>query len=264
VRVGRVLATGLVAALATGAAVAGVGPRTASAAPTVALVLTPIDAAAGWFRAQGECPTKTTRVRFDWNGAPNRTGFANVDQGPGPFDLLVRLLAATPGGVITVKASCNAKNGGARRRLIPVTAASGNSLLPVPAHVGSGRRIVYQVAAQQMWVIESDEVVTRTFLVSGRRLALDRRVPQAGTYQVASKDKVACDAPYRCTHMVRYHRSATGWIGFHAIPTIRGSLAQGAATLGQPRSHGCPRLAIDDARWMFEWTKVGDTVIVLD
>lgn len=33
---------------------------------------------------------------------------------------------------------------------------------------------------------------------------------------------------------------------------------------GTPVSHGCVNLPINDARWLFDWTKIGTTVIIHD
>ena len=60
----------------------------------------------------------------------------------------------------------------------------------LPADSGEGRRIVYAVRAQRIWLVEADATVLDSYLVSGRK-----NTPRPGTYKVFSKSLHA-----RATH----------------------------------------------------------------
>ena len=132
----------------------------------------------------------------------------------------------------------------------------------VPAHSGSGRRIVYDRAQQRVWAVDAKGRVVKTHRVSGRT-----RSPAGGTYQVYSRSlsTYSIDNPAVTWHyMVRFAKGPGGGnIGFHEIPTKRGRPLQSAAQLGQPLSAGCVRQSHADALWIWNWAGVGTKVVVL-
>lgn len=130
---------------------------------------------------------------------------------------------------------------------------------PVPANSGSGRRIVYSNSAQRVWLVEGDESVAKTYLVSGRR-----GMPAFGTYKVFSKSRYASSGSSRMEFMVRFARGRTLAIGFHTIPyKANGTPLQSEAQLGTPRSAGCVRQAPVDAIYLYMWAPVGTTVVAI-
>ncbi len=132
---------------------------------------------------------------------------------------------------------------------------------PIPANSGSGRRIVYSNSDQRIWVIEYGERIVATYLISGRR-----DTPSAGVYDVFSKSRYASAGHDGITmqYMVRFAHGRRLAIGFHSIPTYgNGRPMQSESALGTYRSSGCVRQRIDQAEFLFNWSVVGDTVIVL-
>lgn len=130
-----------------------------------------------------------------------------------------------------------------------------------PAGSGSGKRIVYCVGCQRIWLVESDERVSRTHLASGRA-----GVPRKGTYSVFSKSMraVAGSRKATMTHMVRFARGRTLAIGFHAIPRDRrGRPIQSESELGSYRSLGCVRQADRDAVALWNFAPLGTKVVVI-
>lgn len=136
--------------------------------------------------------------------------------------------------------------------------------LALPPDSGSGRRIVYSKSAQRVWVVEADETVSKTHLVSGRRTW---NQPLPGTYSVFSRSSYTCNIknPSICwRYMVRFTRGPEGDnIGFHEIPKRNGVPVQTIAQLGTPLSGGCVRQATPDAIYIWEWAPVGTKVVVL-
>lgn len=135
---------------------------------------------------------------------------------------------------------------------------------PYPA-VGTGQRIIYSNSGQQVWLINSDDTLHDTYLVSGRQ-----GVPYPGTYSVYSKSLSAWAGHDGITmaHMVRFvppwgsgNRLA---IGFHAIPrTSDGVPLQTEAELGTYQSAGCVRQSDQKAAALYDWAPIGTPVIVL-
>ncbi len=134
---------------------------------------------------------------------------------------------------------------------------------PAPARAptgsGAGRRIVYCVGCQRVWLVEANEAVSRTYLVSGRA-----GVPRVGTYSVFSKSTVATSGSVTLAYMVRFAHGRSLAIGFHAIPRDRhGRPIQTEAELGQYRSHGCVRQSDGDALALWNFAPLGTKVVVI-
>jgi len=131
----------------------------------------------------------------------------------------------------------------------------------LPAGSGAGKRIVYCVGCQRVWLVEANEAVVRTHPVSGRA-----GVPRRGTYKVFSKSlkAVAGSRRARMTHMVRFARGRTLAIGFHAIPRdLRGRPIQTEGQLGTYRSLGCVRQSDADAVALWDFAPIGTKVVVV-
>jgi len=132
---------------------------------------------------------------------------------------------------------------------------------PYP-QVGSGKRIIYSNSQQRVWLIDADETLHDTYLVSGRV-----GIPHYATYKVFSKS-VNAWAPYggiTMKHMVRFVRPYTWgnqWsYGFHSIPRYsNGRPMQTEGQLGTHLSGGCVRQADAKAKALYEWTPIGTTV----
>ena len=122
-----------------------------------------------------------------------------------------------------------------------------------PPDTGTGRRAVYSLTQQRVWVFSDTNTIVRTFLVSGR---LD--MPDPGTYKVWSRSIYACSSSHHwicMRYMIRFAKGTAGDnIGFHEIP--RDTRAPGKPwvqteeELGQPISDGCLRQRTSDAQYM--------------
>ena len=133
----------------------------------------------------------------------------------------------------------------------------------LPADSGSGKRIVYDISAQQVWLVGADGAVARTYRVSGSRY--DQLDP--GNYQVFSRSRRATSwhGTELMQFMVRFHHGARANIGFHDIPvdTSTGDAVQTLAELGTPLSDGCIRQDVVDAKALWKFAPVGTQVVVL-
>lgn len=134
---------------------------------------------------------------------------------------------------------------------------------PLPARSGTGRRIVYAERAAHVWVVDAAGRVVRDYPVTGRPGR-----PRPGTYHVYSKSPVAVNPGEHLAFadMVRFAHGLTGArIGFHTIPRRPdGSAIQTESGLGRATgSGGCVRQSRADAAWLYAWSRLGDTVVVL-
>lgn len=133
---------------------------------------------------------------------------------------------------------------------------------PLPAASGSGRRVVYDISDQQVWLVEADGGIAQSHPVSGSRY--DQVEP--GVYEVYSTSRRATGwhGTETMEHMVRFTRGERAAIGFHSIPVSAdtGEPVQTLAELGTPLSDGCVRQAADDAAALFDFAPVGTTVVV--
>lgn len=130
----------------------------------------------------------------------------------------------------------------------------------IPANSGSGRRVVYSVSQQRVWLVNEDGSLHGTWLVSGRA-----GEPNPGSYSVFSRSRHARAQRPGITmeFMVRFVRTAGLPIGFHSIPVNRrGAKIQSIEELGTYQSLGCVRQRYEDAVVMWEFAQIGTPVIV--
>jgi len=135
--------------------------------------------------------------------------------------------------------------------------------LSVPPGSGDGRRVVFDMSEQRVWLIRHNGNVRRTYLVSGSRV--DNL--QAGAYEVYSRSRHAISYTGNSTmdYMVRFTVGERAAIGFHDIPVdAEGDPLQGLDELGTPTSAGCIRQRTLDAKVMWAFADVGTAVVVVD
>jgi lipoprotein-anchoring transpeptidase ErfK/SrfK len=134
---------------------------------------------------------------------------------------------------------------------------------PLPANSGLGRRVVYDISAQRVWLVDRRNKVRRTYLVSGGK---DPHLLDPGTYAVYARERHAIAFNHKETmgYMVSFAHGAHYAIGFHDIPVAdaSGSTVQTRGQLGTPQSAGCIRQARPDARAMWRFASEGTTVVV--
>jgi hypothetical protein len=128
--------------------------------------------------------------------------------------------------------------------------------------VGHGKRIIYANEEQRIWLVDENNELVDTYLVSGRE-----DVPRPGTYAIFSKSVNAWATHDGITMkwMARFTHASSGVaIGFHSIPRYsNGQPMQSEDELGYYRSGGCVRQADHKAQALYDWAPIGTTVIVL-
>ena len=133
---------------------------------------------------------------------------------------------------------------------------------PVPVRSGTGRRIVYANRQQRVWVINENNEVVRTFLVSGML-----GQPGKGTFRVFSKSPTSFSPEFAGVtfrYMTRFAIGRNGGnIGFHEIPVRNNKPMQTVEELGAFKGSGCLRSSTQDAIFIYQWAKIGTKVVVV-
>lgn len=132
----------------------------------------------------------------------------------------------------------------------------------IPENAGKGKRVIYSLGEQHVWLISENGLLVADFPTAGRA---DK--PGLGRYRVASRSPKSRNFEYQVTfnYMVRFAKGKRAWIGFHDIPrTYDGKLWHTKEELGTPIGKGgCPHLAKKDAKFLYNWAKVGTRVVVV-
>lgn len=146
----------------------------------------------------------------------------------------------------------------------PVDPATGLRARPddpnLPAS-GTGRRVVYSIGHQRVWLVGDDNAVQMSYRVSGGR----HEFVSPGRFHVysASRHAIAWDHESTMQWMVRFAKGPETSIGFHDLPKLdSGGYAETPAQLGIPLSDGCVRQAPADAKALFDFAPVGTRVVV--
>lgn len=172
-----------------------------------------------------------------------------------------RMPTIPAGGGFEYFESSWASNVGAYERFLRATAPDSQSVAPLPDDSGTGRRIVYSLSDQMVWLVDSDGAVLANYVVSGRE-----GWPISGTYSVFSKSPKTTSwtgGGVTMRWMVRFVKTTNTSIGFHEIPrTASGRYIQTNNELGTPLSAGCVRQATEDAIRLYRWADVGTPVVV--
>lgn len=134
---------------------------------------------------------------------------------------------------------------------------------PLPPGSGTGRRAVYSLSEQYVWVVDVSGAVIRSFPVSGQRTQ-----PRPGSYKVFSQSLNSFSPELKGVtfrFMTRFAIGRQGGnIGFHEIPKQFGRPMQTVEQLGTPLGSGCLRSSTADAVFMFRWAKPGTRIVVVD
>jgi hypothetical protein len=139
--------------------------------------------------------------------------------------------------------------------------AVGPSGPPLPPNSGFGRRIVYSNRQQRIWLVEANGLVSHTFLVSGWP-----GLPSVGVHHVFMKVPASPSGSLTLPWTLKFAWSTRGNpIDIHGIPLRPdGSPIQADSQLGTPQSHGCLRMKQSEAKFVWDWSSVGTTVVVTD
>jgi lipoprotein-anchoring transpeptidase ErfK/SrfK len=220
--------------------------------------------AAGWQVAAAGQPGTSAHSQASLRPAASRVRLRDVEGTYG--DVHRAEPSATPApSAAPSRAGPDATNADPAPAAAPAPAPTGaesSADVPVPAQSGTGRRVVFDMSEQRVWLVGANGTVLRTYLVSGSRT--DNL--SAGHYEVYSRSPHAVSYTYEETmrYMVRFATGEQAAIGFHDIPRDQqGRPVQTRDQLGRPMSAGCIRQARADAIALWRFAGVGTSVDVV-
>jgi lipoprotein-anchoring transpeptidase ErfK/SrfK len=172
---------------------------------------------------------------------------------------------ARPGGQVTTPAPAGVpaptRGPAAAPASPPATSGPESASAQLPGDTGVGRRIVFDISAQRVWLVDAPDRVVRTYLVSG---SLTGNL-KPGDYRVYSRQRhaIGIDDSGTMQYFVVFTHGQHAAIGFHSIPVKDGRPLQTVAQLGTPQSHGCIRQTLADARRLWAFAPLGTDVRVI-
>lgn len=126
-----------------------------------------------------------------------------------------------------------------------------------------GKRVVEVDLSDQKLYLKVDDYVVRTFTVSSG--AHDTPTP-VGTFDIKEKNEIRVGAKPPHYIMPKFQRFTPQGAALHALPSLGNDggvfWTEARAHLGTPVSHGCVRMSPEDANYAYEFTEVGDNIVI--
>lgn len=119
------------------------------------------------------------------------------------------------------------------------------------------QQIIINLKTQKLKYLVSGQVL-KEFMVSSGKASM--KTP-TGNFKVINKSKKAWSSTYRLW-MPYWLGFSTGSYGIHELPVWPNGYREGANHLGKPVSHGCVRLGIGAAQYIYERVSVGTNILI--
>jgi lipoprotein-anchoring transpeptidase ErfK/SrfK len=119
------------------------------------------------------------------------------------------------------------------------------------------QKIYIDLKTQKLKYLVSD-IILKEFSVSSGRAGM--KTP-SGTFKILNKNKKAWSNTYKLW-MPYWMGFSNGSFGIHELPIWPSGYREGANHLGIPVSHGCVRLGVGPAKYIYERVAVGTTIII--
>ncbi|PIR97465.1 MAG: hypothetical protein COT91_01075 [Candidatus Doudnabacteria bacterium CG10_big_fil_rev_8_21_14_0_10_41_10] len=130
-----------------------------------------------------------------------------------------------------------------------------------PINEGLGDRyILVNLQEQILKAYDQGKKVFETTILSGHK---DRRTPR-GEFKIINQSPRAYSqvADLYMPYWMAFTHDGKYWLGFHELPEYPDGSKEGEENLGWPYSGRCIRLGIGAAEEFYNWSKVGDKVLV--
>jgi len=130
--------------------------------------------------------------------------------------------------------------------------------LPEIEEIIREKRIEIDLSEQKMRLYENDKMIKEA-LVSTGQPGMETPI---GEFQIYNKFPRAWSKmaslwmPYWMAFL------PTGFMGIHELPEWPNGHKEGEKSLGHPASHGCIRLGVGDAKFVYDWAEIGTPVII--
>jgi lipoprotein-anchoring transpeptidase ErfK/SrfK len=121
------------------------------------------------------------------------------------------------------------------------------------------KRIEVDLSEQKMRLYENDKMIKEALISSGRP---GMETP-FGDFKIYNKFPRAWSKsaslwmPYWMAFL------PSGFMGIHELPEWPNGRKEGETSLGHPASHGCIRLGVGDAKFVYDWAEIGTPVKII-
>ncbi len=133
--------------------------------------------------------------------------------------------------------------------------------LPKPQEAQPSKMIVIDISEQMFYCYEDGQLVKK-FVTSTGKPSTPTKI---GRFKVLDKYPMAYGGVkgerWAMPYWLGIYYAGSVENGIHALPYING-VKESARSLGRRVSHGCIRLADQDAIWVYNWAEIGTPVIV--
>ncbi|MFH1533739.1 MAG: L,D-transpeptidase [Nitrospirota bacterium] len=127
----------------------------------------------------------------------------------------------------------------------------------------NGERSILVDLSEQMMYIKLDEDFIRSFRVS---TGAAKTPTPVGTTYISLKQEIRVGNKSPHYIMPYFQMFRAGGYGLHALPSLGNDggwfWTEAVSHLGIPVSHGCIRIADENAIWLYGFTEIGDKVVV--
>lgn len=119
------------------------------------------------------------------------------------------------------------------------------------------QKIIIDLKNQKLKYLVSDKIL-KDFSISSGKASM--KTPK-GSFKITNKNKKAWSNTYKLW-MPYWLGLGNGSIGIHELPLWPSGYREGENHLGKPVSHGCVRLGIGAAQYIYERVGVGTNVVI--
>lgn len=126
------------------------------------------------------------------------------------------------------------------------------------AKIAEGKYIDINLAAQVLSIFENGALIDSFMISTGKR---GMETPK-GSYQIRNKAPRVWSKAYGLYMPLWMAVDSDGKFGIHELPEWPGGYKEGANHLGIPVSHGCIRLGVGSAKFVYDWTAIGTPVVI--
>lgn len=144
----------------------------------------------------------------------------------------------------------------AKDKYVPPESSLSPKEIVVPAHWTEGNYIDIGLDKQVLTLFESGAQVNQ-FLISSGKAGMGT---PTGEFAVRSKEENHWSFQYKL--WMPYSLNFSGPYYIHELPYWPDGYREGADHLGVKVSHGCVRLGIGPAKYVFDWAKVGTRIYI--
>lgn len=144
----------------------------------------------------------------------------------------------------------------AKSKYVPPATSTVKKPVEVTPHILEGKYIDVMISKQVMTIFENGVQVNQ-FLVSSGKVGMPTPL---GEYKVLRKETNHWSVKYKL--WMPYSMNFTGPYYIHELPYWPNGYREGEAHLGIRVSHGCVRLGIGPAKYVFDWAEIGTPIYI--